>query len=257
LTWPTHRLRLASVEITRRCNNACPYCDQPKAEQDMPIAQFAGLLDELTSQGVEAVALGGGEPTLHPELSALLEAARQRGLRAGLTTNARDATQVIELADAGLLDSFGVSAGKGAWTALAGHPAAIVNLLLLRGGLPQATGWAIEALRQGARCLLLLGYKGDRPEFAPTTAELADAFTLLTALGRRTGATVAADDYTRRRLGLSATCGNGFVRVTLDGGRDRCCFPACEYRPDPPPGGHPDFQPRPISANCRLSADRA
>jgi hypothetical protein len=167
---------------------------------------------------------------LHPELSVLLKAARQRGLRAGLTTNARDPTLVIELADAGLLDSFGVSAGKGAWTALAGHPCAVVNLLLLAGRLPEVTGLAVEALKHSARCLLLLGYKGDRPEFAPTTAELAAAFTLLTGLGRRAGVVVAADDYTRRRLGLSATCGDGFVRVSLDGGRDRCCFPACEYR---------------------------
>jgi hypothetical protein len=224
------RLRLASVEITRRCNNACPYCDQPKAEQDMSVAQFTALLGELTGEGVEAVALGGGEPTLHPELFALLETVRQRSLRAGLTTNARAPGLVIELADAGLLDSFGVSAGKGAWTALVGHPCAVTNLLLLAGRLPEVTGLAVEALKHSAHCLLLLGYKGDRPEFAPTTAELADAFALLTRLGRRTGATVAADDYTRRRLGLSATCGEGFVRVTLDGGRDRCCFPACEYR---------------------------
>lgn len=118
-----------------------------------------------------------------------------------------------------LLDSFGVSAGKGDWTVLAGHPAAVVNLLLLAGRLPEVTGWAVEALRHGARRLLLLGYKGDLPAFA-----------LLTRLGRATGAVIAADDYTRRRLGLSTTCGEGFVRIALDGSRDRCCFPTCEFR---------------------------
>jgi len=230
LPWPSDRLRLASVEITRRCNNACPYCDQPKAEQDMLVAQFTALLDELAGAGIEAVALGGGEPTLHPALPALLEAARARDLRTGLTTNARAPDLVARLAGAGLLDSFGVSAGKGTWTALVTHPAAVVNLLLLAGGLAQVTSWASAALRRGAHCLLLLGYKGDHPGLAPTTRELADAFTLLTALGRQTGATIAADDYTRRRLGLADTCGEGFVRVTLDGARDRCCFPACEYR---------------------------
>lgn len=224
------RLRLASVEITRRCNNACPYCDQPKAEQDMSVAQFSALLDTLIGQGVEAVALGGGEPTLHPALPALLVAARQRGLRVGLTTNARATDLVADLADRGLLDSFGVSAGKGAWTALAGHPAAVVNLLLLAGGLQEVTGWAVEALRHGAQRLLLLGYKGDQPAFAPAPAELAAAFLLLTGLGRATGTVIAADDYTRRRLGLSATCGEGFVRIALDGSRDRCCFPTCEFR---------------------------
>jgi len=229
-TLPADRLRLASVEITRRCHNACPYCDQPKSETDMPAAQFAILLDELVREGFAAVALGGGEPTLHPALPTLLKAARERSLRTGLTTNARDPGLVIALAGAGLLDSFGVSAGKGTWTALAGHRAAVVNLLLLAGRLPETTGLALEALKHGSRRLLLLGYKGDRPEFAPTTAELASAFTMLTALGRRAGATVAADDYTRRRLGLSNVCGEGFLRVTLEGTRDRCCFPMCEYR---------------------------
>ena len=234
----TDHLRLASVEITRRCNNRCPYCDQPKlglseanaSERDMPAAQFTVLLDDLARDGVEAVALGGGEPTLHPALPDLLTAVHRRDLRAGLTTNARDPGLVVTLADAGLLDSFGVSAGKGEWMALVAHPVAVVNLLLLRGGLGDVTGWAVEAVREGARCLLLLGYKGDRPEFAPSTTELADAFSLLTTLGRMAGVTVAADDYTRRRLGLTETCGKGFLRINLDGTRDSCCFPTCEYR---------------------------
>jgi hypothetical protein len=206
-------LCLASIEITRRCDNRCPYCDQPKEDLDMSPALFAALLDKLAADGVEAVALGGGEPTLHPALPALLEAARRRSLRAGLTTNGRDPIQVAALADVGLLHSFGVSAGKGQWRALVAHPHAIVNLLLLRGGLSQVMGWACQALRGGARCLLLLGYKGADAAFVPWA-----------------GVTVAADDYTRRRLGLAEMCGKGFLRVGLDGARDRCCFPNCEYR---------------------------
>jgi hypothetical protein len=226
----TDRLRLASVEITQRCNGHCPYCDQPKSDRDMPMPQFIALLDALVGEGMEAVALGGGEPTLHPALPDLLAAANQRGLRVGLTTNARAPGLVTALADAGLLESFGVSAGKGEWRALVAHPQATLNLLLLRGGRAEVTGWAVESVRQGARRLLLLGYKGKRPEFAPSTDELAEAFALLTLLGRRAGLAVAADDYTRRRLGLAQTCGEGFVRVSLDGKRDPCCFPDCEYR---------------------------
>ena len=156
IPWPSNRfemdvasltagsLRLASVEITQRCSNHC--CDQPKANQDILPTRFAALLDELVAEDIEAVALGGGEPTLHPALPVLLEAAHQRGLHTGLTTNARDPGQVSALADAGLLDSFGVSAGKGEWQALVAHPRAIVNLLLLRGGLSQVMGWACEVV---------------------------------------------------------------------------------------------------------------
>lgn len=226
----TDRMRLASIEITQRCNGRCPYCEQPKADREMPVARFIELLDTLAGEGVEAVALGGGEPTLHPALPELLGAVRQRGLRAGLTTNASAPGRVTALADAGLLESFGVSAGKGEWTALVAHPCATVNLLLVRGAVAEVSSWAVWAIRQGARRLLLLGYKGDRAELAPSTAELADAYGLLTLLGRRSGVIVAADDYTRRRLGLAETCGEGFVRVSLDGQRDPCCFPTCEYR---------------------------
>ncbi|WP_176229020.1 hypothetical protein [Candidatus Hakubella thermalkaliphila] len=119
---------------------------------------------------------------------------------------------------------------RGGWKALVAHPRATVNLLLLRGGLAEVTSWAVEAIRRGARRLLLLGYKGHQTQFVPPTGELASAFSLLTMLGRRVGLVVAADDYSRRRLGLAQTCGEGFVRVSLDGRRDRCCFVACEYR---------------------------
>ncbi|MBN1889440.1 MAG: radical SAM protein [Thermoflexales bacterium] len=224
------RLRLASIEITQRCNNHCFYCEQAKAERDMPVERFAALLDELAARGIQAVALGGGEPTLHPELVALLEIAHRRGVQVGLTTNARNPGQVLALLEDGLLDSLGVSAGKGDWLALAAHPHATVNLLLLRGGQAELVRQAVEAIRQGVHCLLLLGYKGHRPELGPSTHELSDAFSLLTVLGRQTRVVVAADDYTRRRLGLAHSCGEGFVRVSLDGNSDRCCFPHCEYR---------------------------
>ena len=94
--------------------------------------------------------------------------------------------------------------------------------------------WTVEALRHRANCLLLLGYKGSCPAFVPTADELSNAFGLLAGLGRSAGVTVAADDYVRRRLGLSSVCGEGFLRVNLDGARDDCCFPACEYRAEKP-----------------------
>ena len=224
------RLRLASIEITERCNNRCAYCDKPRSENCMSVAQFASLLDELVLDGTQAVALGGGEPTLHPALSDLLQMVRERGLRAGLTTNASSPRLVFRLAAHGLLESFGVSAGKGEWLRLVTHPLAIVNLLLLRNSVKETIRQAAGAIRNGARRLLLLGYKGNRSEFSPSTAELSDAYTMLTVLGQKLNVTIAADDYTRRRLGLTTNCGEGFIHVRVDGARERCCFASCEFR---------------------------
>jgi hypothetical protein len=226
------RLRLVSIEITEQCNNHCPYCDQPKSERFMPAAQFSNLLDDLATDGTEAVALGGGEPTLHPALPEMLGDVRERGLRAGLTTNAFNPRLVLQLADRGQLEGFGVSAGKGEWFRMVSHPRAIVNLLLLRNSVNETIRQATTAVRHGAKRLLLLGYKGARPEFRPSTAELSDAYTMLNMLGRRLDVTIAADDYTRRRLGLTTTCGEGFLRVRIDGAREPCSFERCEFRCD-------------------------
>jgi hypothetical protein len=228
--WRPERLRLASVEITRRCNNRCDYCDRPRSERDLSLSEFQAILDDLDPWGAEAVALGGGEPTLHPRLQELLRMAQRRGLRTGLTTNGRAPHEVLALADAGLLDRFGVSAGKGDWEALVAHPRAVTNLLLLCGGLSQLLAQATRAVALGAGCLLLLSYKGDRADFVGTPDELADAFGLLNVLGQRAGVSVAADAYTLRRLGLIDACGDDFIRVDLDGRTDDCCFPTCDYR---------------------------
>jgi hypothetical protein len=230
MTPPNDRLRLASVEITRRCNNACAYCDVSKSDDNMPLDRFVAVLDKLGAEGFEVIALGGGEPTLHPMLDSMLAAACHRGFRTGLTTNARDPVQVVGLVERGLLASVGVSASKGDWQSLSAQRWAVVNLLLVRGGLPDVLDWATVALRRGSRSLLLLGYKGVQRGLIASVRETADAFVLLSALARQFGATVAADDCTRRRLLLSDACGDGFVRVALDGSRDRCCFPACEFR---------------------------
>ncbi len=224
------QLRLASVEITEQCNNRCSYCDQPKSDHFMPAAEFVGLVDELAADGIRAVALGGGEPTLHPALTAMLEVLRERGLRAGLTTNASNPLLILQLANEGLLEGFGVSAGKGEWLRLLSHPRAIVNLLLLKNSLDELIRQAVNAMRSGAKQLLLLGYKGTRLEFRPSTAELSEAYTMLNMVGRKLGVTIAVDDYTRRRLGLTTSCGEGFLRVRIDGTHEPCCFENCEFR---------------------------
>ncbi len=224
---------LASIEITRRCDNDCPYCARPKADADMSVSRFSEWLDKLVSTDFKAVATGGGEPTLHPELPTLLKQARKRGLMAGLTTNAHDPEKVLSLADDGLLYTFGVSAGKGHWQKLISHPKAIVNILMLHNGLDTVTNHAMQAIRRGAGQLLLLGYKGTEKDFKPTTAELSEAFTLLTFMGHRCGVSVAADDYTRRRLDLIQECGRGFLYIDMEGRTDKCCFEDCEYRKRP------------------------
>lgn len=106
-------------------------------------------MDELSELAVETVVLGGGEATLHPQLPELLQAAQQRGLPTGLTTKRADPNQVIAIADAGLVDRFDVSAGKGEGEPLVSHRRAITNQLLLRGEMSQIVEWRGTAIKLG------------------------------------------------------------------------------------------------------------
>jgi hypothetical protein len=70
--------RLIEIDITYRCNLRCPNCNrsctQAPAAIDMPLTQLEAFLNDSLTAGVrwERIRLLGGEPTLHPELMAIL-----------------------------------------------------------------------------------------------------------------------------------------------------------------------------------------
>lgn len=76
------------VQVTRACALPCPSCHVGTAPDApaVPVATLAARFEDLATRGVMRVALGGGEPTRHPELSAVIAAARAAGLTVGLTT---------------------------------------------------------------------------------------------------------------------------------------------------------------------------
>lgn len=74
----------AVLEVTRRCNLACPVCfaesSPDLAEADPPLAVLEGTLRELfAAQGPVNVQLSGGEPTMRDDLPAVIGAARAAG----------------------------------------------------------------------------------------------------------------------------------------------------------------------------------
>lgn len=67
--WP----ELADISISNRCTAGCDYCyrNSTAAGDIMEATAYGRVLDKLTHPvlgGVFQVALGGGEPTQHPEL---------------------------------------------------------------------------------------------------------------------------------------------------------------------------------------------
>lgn len=85
---------LADVSISNLCNKGCDFCykDSTSNGKLMDFESYKYVLDELTSRKwgpVFQIALGGGEPSEHPEIIRILEETNKREIIPNLTTNAR------------------------------------------------------------------------------------------------------------------------------------------------------------------------
>ncbi|MFO0696829.1 MAG: radical SAM protein [Polyangiales bacterium] len=74
------------LEITDHCNLRCPTCyasSGPERLSHRPLAQIERMLDRIVANEREpdVVQISGGEPTLHPDFFAVLDACRKRPIR--------------------------------------------------------------------------------------------------------------------------------------------------------------------------------
>lgn len=77
---------LAIVEINDACNLTCPVCfaaSSTKRSETRTLAEVEAMLDALVKAEGEPdlVQISGGEPTIHPEFFAILDAAKRRPIR--------------------------------------------------------------------------------------------------------------------------------------------------------------------------------
>ncbi len=101
------------LEITRDCNCACPVCfaaSRPGAGGYLSVEEVARTARSLRAQGLKAVSLSGGEPTLHPELEEIVRAARRERLDVTLISNGlrlgEDAALARRLARSGVAYAY-------------------------------------------------------------------------------------------------------------------------------------------------------
>ncbi|MBS0630431.1 MAG: radical SAM protein [Verrucomicrobia bacterium] len=100
---------LTLLEVTDSCNLSCPICyaeSSPKRTTHRTLKQIEFMLDAIVRNEGEPdiVQISGGEPTLHPEFFAILDAAKRRPIKhLMLNTNglriAQDAEFAKRLAD--------------------------------------------------------------------------------------------------------------------------------------------------------------
>src|SRR5215472_9685886 len=99
---------LALIEVNDECNLTCPVCfadSSPQRTRNRSLAEIDGMLETLVaSEGKpDLLQVSGGEPTIHPEILAILKLAKSKPIRhIMLNTNgiriATDKAFVAELA---------------------------------------------------------------------------------------------------------------------------------------------------------------
>lgn len=79
---------LVDVKITDWCGFGCTFCYQGSTTEGVhaPLDAILAIFDQLADMGVFEVALGGGEPLAHPDIVAIIDGAKSRGLCVALTT---------------------------------------------------------------------------------------------------------------------------------------------------------------------------
>lgn len=85
---------LADINITNKCNLKCPHCyinskPEPKGK-NMSFNDFQIALNACKNAGILQIALGGGEPTLHPEFKKILKEIHKSGIVPNLTSNGKE-----------------------------------------------------------------------------------------------------------------------------------------------------------------------
>lgn len=96
---------LTQVVVTRRCNLKCAYCNEyDRHSAPVPRERIERTIDRVAALHTRALAFTGGEPTLHPELPALVAHAAARIAKVSITTNGYklNLPLVEALGDAGL-----------------------------------------------------------------------------------------------------------------------------------------------------------
>ena len=97
------------LEITSECNCDCPICYADAGgdgAESMSVAEVERIARRLKAEGLKAISLTGGEPTLHPELLDVVRTVRGAGLDATLISNGlrlgQDAALAKRLRESGL-----------------------------------------------------------------------------------------------------------------------------------------------------------
>ena len=90
------RFESADIKITNQCLHNCPYCHEASSPTGAhaDFARYKSFLDSI--HPYTELAIGGGNPLLHPEFDSFLEYCKERQFIPSITVNWRDLIQQRE-----------------------------------------------------------------------------------------------------------------------------------------------------------------
>ncbi|MGI5506447.1 radical SAM protein [Lentzea sp. CA-135723] len=208
------------LEITGRCQLTCTHCYADSGPTgthgSMTVFDWIRVLDEATSAGVSSVQFIGGEPTLHPGLTGLVEHALAKNLRVEVFSN------LVHVSDVQweVFGRAGVSLATSYYSDDPGEHAQITG----RSTHRQTRANVAEAVRRGIplRAGVIDLRDGQRAEHAQ--AELVDlgvpsiGYDRLREVGR--GGAGGTPDTSQ----LCGHCAQGVAAVSPDGAVWPCVF---------------------------------
>lgn len=164
---------LIDLKITDYCPYNCPACYQGSTQRGIhaPLSVVTSILHEIGNANVFEVAIGGGEPTLHPEFEQIIDKCSYYGVVPNFTT--KDPKWFLRYPS--VIDSIGAYAvscddykqADAVWEAIDSQPKAMRDKLRSKLTIQHVVGlcqeFGVRQLLQKARDqhgrVVLLGYK--------------------------------------------------------------------------------------------------
>lgn len=211
---PPPRPERLELHLTYTCTAKCTFCSEDgrmRAYRRAPVDArlVRGVLRAWVPRGVRHVHFTGGEPTLHPDLPALLALCRRVGLKTSMGTNGHRladpgyAAQVVPNLDEVMVSLHGPDAAT--HEGLAGA----------RGGFARAVAAIRAVSRPGVNVVVTRETLGRVAETVRLAVELGAGMVLVSAVSPEGAAAERYTELTTRLTDVSAMC-----RAVVDAVRD-------------------------------------
>lgn len=193
------RPELVDVKITDRCSHGCAFCYQGSTPegQDAPLHRVKAVIDALAETGVFEVAIGGGEPTEHPNFAEILLYAAAKGVTPNFTTFSDkwasdeaivEAVKHVSRRRGGIgigvsvLSEKDIAKLKGVRAAV-GDRAQVIGQTVVGVAPVAVTSRLVRAIAESGNSVLLLGYKstGRGEDFSARLPAMADVRDMIDA----------------------------------------------------------------------------